>query len=146
MAQDSLFFQATRDRARFLGVPFGLCSGAFLTGSEIAAHGFSRAVIVGLIGGALCSAALVVLIVSRWNKKWSATERREARRAYGGSRAISVPLGLVGVGVLGVVAALAGGHGQSLGVALETGAGVVFVVTVALATVIIVTRRGPLYS
>jgi hypothetical protein len=145
MRQSSgMFFIGSRNRMLFLGLPVGLFMGGWATGSEIVAHGFSAAVMIGLIGGALCSAALVALIVTRWNKKWSAAERREARQAYARSHTTSVAFGLVGVGIVGAVAALLGAHGHNLGSALMAGIGIVIIVTTVLVTIIVVTHRGPL--
>ncbi len=134
----------TRRRALIL-CPVGLVMGGWVIVSEINDHGLSGAVIAGLIGGALCACAIIALLVARWNRTWTAKERRDTKLAYSRARAYA-PFGLAFVGLLIVFNLVFGNEVHNLGTALATAAGLVFMVGTILATIIAVTRHGPLYS
>ena len=59
------------------------------------------------------------------------------------TRTVYAPIGVAGAAVIGIIGAVLGGNGRSLGIALMTGVGILFVVTGVIATTAVVTHHGP---
>jgi hypothetical protein len=136
----------SRNKALYFAVPVCILLGAWAIGAEIYRHGMSGAVIVGLAGGACCAVAMIALVATRWNRTWSAAERRKSREAYARVQSVYVPLGLVSAAGVAAIGLLVGGGRRQLGTALMVGVGVVFITAAILTAIIVVNRRGPLYD
>ena len=130
----------TRRKTLFLYVPFGLILGIFAVASEVKAHGLSAGVLAGLIGGGFAGAAILALVLPRWNRPRSPEEKRQTRQAWLQTRPLAVSAGLLAGGVASAIGAVAGGSAAALGSFALVACGVLFLVGAGLVGTMAVTR------